>query len=78
MTNLEFADELRKWWSFDDRQHHTHSWHSREDFIAEKLPELLKRVRHPLLMANPAMINLRERGYTVWVCQICGTTWIKK
>jgi hypothetical protein len=37
-----FAAELRKWWSFDDRQHHTHSWHSREDFIATKLPELLK------------------------------------
>lgn len=37
-----FAEELRKWWSFDDRQQHTHSWHSREDFIAKKLPELLR------------------------------------
>src|SRR5690606_11098639 len=36
-----FATELRKWWSFDDRQCHTHSWHSREDFIEKKLPELL-------------------------------------
>jgi hypothetical protein len=36
-----FAAELRKWWSFDDRQMHTHSWHSREDFIERKLPELL-------------------------------------
>src|SRR5713226_816460 len=36
-----FADELRKWWAFDDRQIHTHSWHTREDFIEGKLPELL-------------------------------------
>lgn len=37
-----FAEELRKWWSFDDDQQHTHSWHTREDFIKDKLPELLK------------------------------------
>lgn len=36
-----FAWELRKWWSFDDRQQHTHSWHSREDFIERRLPEIL-------------------------------------
>jgi hypothetical protein len=40
-----FADELRKWWSFDDRQFHTHSWHTREDFTKEKLPELLAAQR---------------------------------
>lgn len=38
----DFATELRKWWSFDDRQQHTHSWHSREDFIEKKLPGLLR------------------------------------
>jgi hypothetical protein len=37
----KFAAELRKWWSFDDRQMHTHSWHSREDFIERILPKLL-------------------------------------
>lgn len=26
-------DELRKWWSFDNHQIHTHSYHSREDYI---------------------------------------------
>lgn len=41
VTN-KFADELRKWWSFDDRQIHTHSWHSREDFIERELPKLLR------------------------------------
>lgn len=41
MTPLQFATELRKWWSFDDGQMHTHSWHSREDFIKDKLPQLL-------------------------------------
>lgn len=40
---LRFADELRKWWSFDDGQMHTHSWHSREDFIERELPKLLTR-----------------------------------
>lgn len=39
-----FAEELRKWWSFNDHQIHTHSWHTREDFIEKRLPELLRRV----------------------------------
>lgn len=37
----QFAEVLREWWSFDDRQQHTHSWHSREDFISDELPKLL-------------------------------------
>lgn len=49
MTNDEaakgFAAILRKWWSFDDRQLHTHSWHSREDFIEQKLPTLIDEIR---------------------------------
>lgn len=36
----ELSRELRDWWSFDERQQHTHSWHTREDFI-ERLPKLL-------------------------------------
>lgn len=36
-----FATELRKWWSFDENQQHTHNWHSREDFIEQKLPQLI-------------------------------------
>lgn len=36
-----FATELRKWWSFDNAQQHTHSWHTREDFIANQLPALV-------------------------------------
>lgn len=36
-----FAAELRKWWSFDEHQMHTHSWHAREDFIRDTLPDLL-------------------------------------
>lgn len=35
------ARELRLWWSFDDRQQHTHSWHTREDFIERALPDLM-------------------------------------
>lgn len=62
MTDQEFANELRKWWSFDDRQHHTHSWHDREDFIEKRLPELLATIRRigvgywqiPELISNPA------------------------
>lgn len=45
MTTNEFAEELRKYWSFDDRQVHTHTWHSREDFIERVLPDLLDDVR---------------------------------
>jgi hypothetical protein len=40
-----FAQELRKWWSFDNGQQHTHSWHSREDFIEKRLPALLSAER---------------------------------
>lgn len=39
-----FATELRKWWSFDNGQNHTHSYHSREDFIRDKLPELIREI----------------------------------
>lgn len=28
-------ENIRRFWSFDDKQWHTHSWHSREDFIEE-------------------------------------------
>lgn len=28
-------DTIRKYWSFDEHQQHTHSWHSREDCIEE-------------------------------------------
>ena len=37
-----FANELRKWWSFNDQQRHTHSWHDRENFIERELPKLLR------------------------------------
>ena len=49
MTHNEFAAELRKWWSFDDRQVHTHTWHSREDFIEKQLPALLVAVSQEAL-----------------------------
>lgn len=45
MTPVDtFANELRKWWSFDDGQMHIHSWHDRENFIKRKLPEMLSGV----------------------------------
>jgi hypothetical protein len=47
-----FAAILRKWWSFDDRQLHTHSWHSREDFIEQKLPGLIDEIRRSTLTAG--------------------------
>lgn len=40
-----FAEVLREWWSFSDQQQHTHSWHTREDFIERELPKLLKSHR---------------------------------
>lgn len=56
MTDKEFAEVLRRWWSFNDMQRHTHSWHSREDFIERELPKLLDRVRHDL----PPIEQLKE------------------
>lgn len=44
LTAEGFAAELRDWWSFDERQQHTHSWHSRENFIETRLPLLLSRL----------------------------------
>ena len=38
---LAFADELYKWWTFDDLQQPTSSWQVREDFITQVLPDLL-------------------------------------
>ena len=35
---------IRKWWSFDSNQQHTHSWHDREDFILNALPDLVDAV----------------------------------
>jgi len=34
-------EALKQWWSFDDRQRHTHSWHTRTDFIYTELPKLV-------------------------------------
>jgi hypothetical protein len=42
VLNWVLAD-IRKWWSFSNSQQHTHSWHSREDFIEE----LRKRILPP-------------------------------
>lgn len=35
-------DLIRKYWRFDDNQHHTHSWHDREDFIDKVLRPYLE------------------------------------
>lgn len=58
MSDRQFAEELRKWWSFDDRQVHTHSWHSRENFIENELPKLLARVREE---AHKVGFDARDR-----------------
>ena len=64
MTVNDFADELRKWWAFDDRQQHTHSWHGREDFIKDKLPELLR-----------GAVNLKKRP-VAWRVKDYADGWI--
>lgn len=38
----QIGEEIRKWWRFSDTQQPTSSWHDREDFIAKKLPEMLR------------------------------------
>jgi hypothetical protein len=41
----DFAEVLRCYWSFDNGQQHTHSWHDREDFIRGRLPAMLAAIR---------------------------------
>lgn len=41
----DFSEVLRRHWSFNDGQMHTHSWHDREDFIRDILPGLLAALR---------------------------------
>lgn len=64
MTEQEkrFAAELRKWWSFDDGQMHTHSWHSREDFIERKLPELLSSVAQAARVTCDCGVMCQDHG----------------
>lgn len=38
--------ELREWWSFDQHQFHTHSYHSREDYI-DRLRKRINAALHP-------------------------------
>ena len=45
MTDKEFVETLRRYWSFDDRQQHNHTWHSREDFITDILPGMLQEIK---------------------------------
>lgn len=66
-----FAEELRKWWRFDDRQQHTHSWHDREDFIEKKLPELLSAAL-PRSNASPKGGGLCSHEIPLdWHCHKC-------
>jgi hypothetical protein len=76
----DFADELRKWWSFDAGQRHTHSWHGREDFIAKKLPELLypwqpiktaPKSGTDILVWNGESVNIAR-----WLTNIEGGGWV--
>jgi hypothetical protein len=30
---MELLTELDQWWSFDNAQQHTHSWHDKQDFL---------------------------------------------
>lgn len=57
MTDKQFAEVLRKWWSFDEGQQHTHSWHDRENFIERELPRLLAKVARDA--ENAALGDLR-------------------
>jgi hypothetical protein len=45
VTDKEFADELHKWWSFDDRQFHTDCWHSLQRWIKNHSQILPKHSR---------------------------------
>jgi hypothetical protein len=52
--------ELRKWWSFDENQHHAHSWHDREDYIEQ--------------VFRPLGEELEELRGMVHYCPQCGAS----
>lgn len=66
-----FAAELRKWWRFDDRQHHTHTWHTREDFIEQALPGLLTAALSSAREAGIVLCNM-SGGLHEGTCPTCG------
>lgn len=48
-----FRKQIREWWSFNSAQRHTHSWHTREDFL-KRLPEILSECGiHPAASPEP-------------------------
>ena len=53
----DFAGVLRKWWAFDRRQQHMHTWHSREDFIEQSLPALLTSITEKAVASERARIR---------------------
>lgn len=65
VVSVAFAAELRKWWSFDNYQHHTHSWHTREDFIDKRLPELLEQVRSEMFLESRQRIECSKCGHNI-------------
>ena len=44
MTNESIINVIRNYWRFDHGQHHTHTWHDREDFIRHHLVPLAARI----------------------------------
>ena len=55
-------EALKQWWSFDDRQRHTHSWHTRTDFIYTELPKLVAPFEAEIerLTADVARIKIQR------------------
>lgn len=52
--------ELLKWWSFDDYQRHTHTWHTRTDFIFTELPKILAEYESSLSRIKSETVELRQ------------------
>lgn len=68
MTTEEFAAALRTYWSFDERQQHTNSWHSREDFIEKVLPDLLDDFAQERIFGSGSLTHYRIFDYLKEQC----------
>ena len=64
----QFRERLLKFWTFDENQRHTHSWHTRTDFAFKELPILIETiVRAALSTHQPGELQEVQAWNVLWM-----------